>query len=53
MVPIAVVRPTLPRAPQGRFRHCGSSASYIATFDPRSLWSDVIQGALFYFAVVE
>ena len=52
-VSFAVLCSTLTRAPQGCFRHCGPSASYIATFDPRSRKSDMNKGALFYFAPME
>ena len=52
-VPVAVIYQTLPGTLQGCFRHCGSYASYIATFDPQSRQSDITEDILSYFAVVE
>jgi len=53
IVSVAVLCPSLPRPFQSCFRHCGSSASYVATFDPQSRLSDKTEGALSYFVVVE
>jgi hypothetical protein len=50
-VPVAVPCHALPRAPQGRFRHRGSSAANIAADDPRSRQSGITTGALPCFAV--
>ena len=52
-VRVAVLCPALTGAPQGCFQHCGPSASHIATFGPRSRPSDIAEGVLFYFAVLE
>ena len=50
---VAVVCLTLSRAPQDCFRHCGSSASYIAAFDPQSCLSDRTEGTLSHSVVAE